>query len=157
MMQGRMTGNPGYTLKLLPKDKKVIDTFLEKADSQGIDVSDYLMFQFSYRQYFGKTTKSYTIRPKDVVGAKAFKLWQERKKKQEYMSSESTKFFKPDDLGIDKVLTIDSQYLDGQRQKDFSTARGFLRCQSYGGLYDSLKCQGCSYANICESMTKDYV
>lgn len=129
------------------KNRILVENFLRQVD---FDLWEFLVFQFAFK--YSKRSR-FRIPPLcHIIGEKALKRWKERTSEQIFMVNRFVQ-----DIGLykpskreDKINGVSESYLDEQRNKFFSTPRGFIHCQSYGTLFDNEKCKECKYNYICK-------
>lgn len=148
-IQGSVLNNPSFRLKINKKQKSTLSIFLSRVEDSSIDLWEYLLFQFSFKVITG--TKFPVIPLNYIIGKNALKRWNERTTEQQYMTSKFVQSYKLRSPIKDESTKISERYFDEQRQKDFSSPRGYIRCLSFGGLFNEMKCKSCRYFYVCKT------
>lgn len=148
-IQGRVLNNPSFRLKINKRQEPTLSSFLDKIESSSIDLWEYLLFQFSFKVITG--TRFPVIPLNHIIGKNALKRWDERTIEQQYMTSKFVQSYKLRSPINDESIKISERYFDEQRQKDFSSPRGYIRCLSFGSLFNEIKCKSCKYFYVCKT------
>lgn len=146
-IQGKLLGNPGYQYNKRKLAEKKTAEFLFNNPMLTENIFDFITFIFVLR-----TSKfnRYTVIPFNQFTSKnAVKHYKERESKMIHF----TRKFQLDHNLRDPFsqrIGLSIEYLDKVRERDFNTAKGFIRCNSYEGfMYDKIKCKGCRFTYIC--------